>query len=93
MSKEQFLQVVDLLPGVDRGVYFHSLNRFTNGQVITTRKGTVKVPLELSLKELGREGGDLRDVFLPSAANNDLVPMIVFIDPKKFLETLPKEKP
>ena len=86
MSKEQFLQAVDLLPGPDRGFYMHSLHRFVNGKVTTTRKRTVKMTLELSLDELGaRENADLRDVFLPGAAENKLVPMIVFIDPEQFM--------
>jgi len=89
MSHEQFLKVVDLLPGEDRGVYFHNIRRFVNGKV-TTRKRTVKMTIELSLDELGaRPDADLRDVFLPHAAGNTLVPMIVFVDPKMFLETQP----
>jgi hypothetical protein len=93
MSREQFEQVLKLVPSDDRGVYWFGLERATNGKVTTTRKGTVKVPLEMHLDMLtDRPNADLRDVFMPTAADNTkLVPMIVFVDPAKFLATLPKE--
>jgi hypothetical protein len=93
MSREQFEQVLKLVPSDDRGVYWFGLQRFTNGKVVTTRKGTVKVPLELNLADLtDRPNADLRDVFMPTAADNTkLVPLIVFVDPEKFLATQPKE--
>lgn len=89
MSREQFDQVIKMLPGRERGIYFKGLNQVLNGTISISRKGLIKVPVSIPLDQLGAKVDDLRAALMPDAADNDLVPMLVFVEPKVYLETEP----
>lgn len=75
MSKERLIKAMERLP---KGFHAHSIRRFVNGNVRTTNKGTVNVPIEIPIGPLGSPFDDLRAVLSPE--DNKLIPVLVFID-------------
>lgn len=64
---------------IPAGFYMHPIAKFINGTISTTKKGTVKFPVEIGIEQLGSPFTDLRAVASPNS--NDLIPFIVFVDP------------
>lgn len=75
-KKGKFLKAIKRLP---KGFYPHMLHKFVNGKVSLTRKNSVKLIIEIPLKDLGSPFNDLHAVLSPAA--NDLVPVLVFVEP------------
>jgi len=73
--------VLDQLPGSDAGFFWKGLHEIANGDVSVTKKKTIRIPIEISLEELGPKHFDVRAVLPPYISENKIVPLIVFIDP------------
>lgn len=84
MSAEKVMDAVKRLPA---GFHVHSLHNFVNGQVSTTKRGTVKLTIEIGIAQLGSPFDDLRAVMAPS--RNQLVPLLLFVEPDVVLAALP----
>lgn len=74
MSKDK-KSLAEVLP---EGVYAHHLVRFVNGQLSLTKKGTIKIPIELGLEQIGATIQDVRAITQP--LSNELVPLLVFVE-------------
>lgn len=79
----------DFLKRMPKYAYAQLLANYVNGTVQMTRKGTAKIPLELDIEQFGGPCGDIRDVISPT--QNDLVPLILFVDMKAARENPPPE--
>lgn len=73
-------QLEDAMKLLPKGFYPHLLKKFVNGSVNTTRKGTVKLTIEIPIEPLGSPFTDLRAVLDPQ--QNELVPLLIFVEPK-----------
>jgi hypothetical protein len=86
-KNEALINAIRALPD---GFYVHPLSSFINGNVSTTKRGTVRVPIEIGIEQLGSPYADLRAVLNPE--NNKLIPLLLFIDPEIAAKTV-KEQP
>lgn len=82
--------LIDAVKRLPDGFYVHPLSSFINGVVSTTKRGTIKVPIELGIEQLGSPYVDLRAVMNPE--NNKLVPLLLFVDPE-IASKATKERP
>lgn len=62
------------------GFHLHPIVKFINGTISTTKKGTVKFPIEIGIDQLGSPFTDLRAVASPNS--NELIPLLVFVEPR-----------
>ncbi|MFC4275525.1 hypothetical protein [Achromobacter aloeverae] len=72
-------QIDDAVKRLPVGFHPHLLVNFINGNVSTTRKGTVKLTIEIPIEPLGSPFTDLRAVTDPQ--ENKLVPLLIFVEP------------
>ena len=86
-ENEALTKAIRALPD---GFYVHPLSNFINGNVSTTKRGTVKVPIELGIEQLGSPYTDLRAVLNPEG--NQLIPLLLFVDPEIAAKAI-KERP
>lgn len=86
-GNEALIEAIRALPD---GFYAHPLSSFINGNVSTTKRGTVKIPIELGIEQLGSPYTDLRAVLNPEG--NKLIPLMLFVDPEIAAKAI-KERP
>lgn len=83
MTDEKFEQLIRKQHGSGTGLYFADMSQFVNGDVKLMKSGNVKLTIELPAGQLGSPMNDVRSVLAPHCYQNDLVPMVVFVDPKQ----------
>jgi hypothetical protein len=81
----------DLLAAMPKGLYAHPIGNFINGTISTTKRGTVKIPLEIAIAQLGSPFDDLRAVLSPS--DNKLIPLLLFVDAEEVAQHVISKEP
>ena len=66
-----------------KGMHAHSLSSFVNGSASVTKRGTVKLSIEIGIEQLESPYTDVRAVLSPE--DNVLVPVLVFVEPSVVL--------
>jgi hypothetical protein len=69
-------------------VSFHPLVSWAVGNIILTKKGKVKLTIELPLDQLGSPYKDIRAIISGHCEANTLVPLIAFVEPKVVIKEL-----
>lgn len=73
-----------LIHGASSGLYFHELSKFINGSLMLKQGHIIKIPMELDIDLLDGTTKDVRAVMPPFIYENNMVPMMVFVDKALF---------
>lgn len=93
---QKFATLVSHVHGEKTGLFFHDLCDFFGSSLKISKGGIATVPVKIPVKDLGGKTNDLRALLYPTCHENDLVPMLVFVDKKAlaaWIETLPASTP
>ncbi len=72
---QKLSQIQDLLKEIPN-VYLHDIRSFVNGDVSVTKKGVLKLPIELDADEVMNNPDNVMDVF---NGNWKIVPILMFV--------------